>query len=128
MIRKERCLVLDIDGTLCPIKKPHERYEDLPVIPEVVNRLREYRQQGFYIILYSARNMRTYEGNLGLIHANTARTLFDWLARHEIPYDEVHLGKPWPGKGGFYVDDKTVRPDEFSRLSYEEIQRLIGSE
>jgi len=29
MINKEKCLVFDIDGTICPIKKSGERYEDL---------------------------------------------------------------------------------------------------
>ena len=40
----------------------------------------------------------------------------------------MHLGKPWPGRGGFYVDDKSIRPDEFLKLSYEEILALIGEE
>jgi len=36
-------------------------------------KLREYRSAGFYIILYTSRNMRTYGGNIGLIMANTAK-------------------------------------------------------
>lgn len=26
-----------------------------------------------------------------------------WLARWDVPYDEVHVGKPWAGRHGFYV-------------------------
>jgi capsule biosynthesis phosphatase len=48
-----------------------------------------------------------------------------WLDRHQVPYDELHVGKPWGGKGGFYVDDKAIRPDEFTRLSYEEILAIV---
>jgi capsule biosynthesis phosphatase len=128
MIRSEKCIVMDIDGTLCPIKKSDECYEGLPPNAEVVARLRQYHEQGFYIILFTSRNMRTFEANIGLILANTARSVFDWLALHQIPYDEIHFGKPWPGKGGFYVDDKAVRPDEFVQLGYERIQELIGHE
>lgn len=54
------------------------------------------------------------------------KEMMEWLDRCEIPYDEIHLGKPWPGRGGFYVDDKTIRPDEFVKLSYNEILGLIG--
>jgi capsule biosynthesis phosphatase len=63
---------------------------------------------------------------MGLIIANTTRIIVEWLDLHQIPYDEIHLGKPWPGKGGFYVDDRAVRPDEFTNLSYEQIQELLG--
>src|SRR4051812_29403315 len=117
MIHRERCIVLDIDGTLCPKKKPDEDYADLAPYPEMVARVREYAALGFYIILQSARNMNTYDGNTGLIAANTAKVLHAWLDRHEIPYRELHLGKPCNGVGGFYVDDKAIRPDEFLRCS-----------
>ena len=128
MIRRERCIVMDVDGTLCPMKRPVESYEELPPHPEVVARLREYRAEGFYVILATSRNMNSYDGNIGLITAKTAKTLMAWLDRHEIPYDELHVGKPWGGKGGFYVDDKAIRPSEFLKLSYEEVLELVGTE
>ncbi len=128
MIHSQKCIVVYVDGTLCPIKGPGERYEDLEPYPEMVEMLERYREEGFYIILATSRNMRTYEGNMGLILANTAPVMLDWLKRHAIPYDEIHFGKPWPGKGGFYVDDKAIRPSEFRRLSYDEIQDLLANE
>jgi capsule biosynthesis phosphatase len=51
-----------------------------------------------------------------------------WLAKHDIPYDEIHFGKPWPGSGGFYVDDRAIRPSEFRRLSYQQITQLLTNE
>jgi capsule biosynthesis phosphatase len=126
MIRRERAIVFDIDGTLCNKKGPEEHYDDLVPHPEMLERLREYRAMGFYVILATSRNMNTYNGNMGLIVANTAKQLFGWLDRHDIPYDELHVGKPWPGKGGFYVDDKSIRPEEFMRLSLDEILALVG--
>lgn len=128
MIQKEKCLVVDIDGTLCPIKPPGERYEDLLPYPDMVEQLRLYKRQGFHIILFTSRNMRTYEGNIGQILANTAPVLLEWLKKHDIPFDEIHFGKPWAGHGGFYVDDRAVRPSEFLNLSYEEIQDLLANE
>lgn len=126
MIRRERCIVFDIDGTLCPIKRADQDYGDLVPHPEMLERLKEYREAGFYIILSTSRNMNSYNGNVGLLIANTAKLLFQWLDEHGIPYDELHVGKPWPGKGGFYVDDKSIRPDEFMKLNYDEILKLVG--
>ena len=51
--------------------------------------------------------------------------VLEWLEKHDIPYDEIYYGKQWQGHGGFYVDDKTIRPDEFLSLSYEEILKIV---
>jgi capsule biosynthesis phosphatase len=126
MIRRERCIVFDIDGTICPIKSSEQSYDDLVPHPEMLKRLREYRDEGFYIILSTSRNMNTHSGNIGLLIAKTAKQLFGWLDRHEVPYDELHVGKPWPGRGGFYVDDKAIRPDEFLQMNYEQILKVVG--
>ena len=128
MIRRERCIVMDIDGTLCAKRKPDQSYSDVQPREDVLAALRLYRESGFYVILATSRNMNTYAGNVGLITANTAKTLLAWLDRHEVPYDELHVGKPWGGKGGFYVDDKAIRPSEFLALSYEEIIALVGED
>lgn len=126
MIQEEKCIVMDIDGTLCPVKQSNQSYEELIPFPEMVSKLQKYKNAGFYIILYTARNMRTYGGNVGMIQAKTADFTMAWLKKHNIPYDEIHYGKPWQGKGGFYVDDKTIRPDEFLSLNYDEIQELLN--
>ena len=44
----------------------------------------------------------------------------------EIPYDEILYGKPWPGHMGFYVDDRTVRPDEFLNCSVDELNEICN--
>ena len=128
MVCKERSIVMDVDGTLCPIRKPGESYADLEPYTEMIAQLREYREKGFYVILFSSRNMNTFEGNVGRIAAVTGKQMMEWLDLHKIPYDELHLGKPWPGRGGFYVDDKAIRPNEFLSMSYEEILGVIGDE
>ena len=116
--------VFDIDGTLCPIKKKEEKYEDLVPYKEMVEKLRQYKELGAKIVLFTSRNMNSYNGNIGLINKNTARILQDWLDKWEIPYDEIIYGKPWPGHKGFYLDDRTVRPDEFLSKSVEELDRI----
>jgi len=121
-------IVIDVDGTLAQIKAEGQDYADLEPNAAVLETLVNYREQGFYVVVYSSQNMRTYQNNLGLLQANTLPKLIDWLDTHRVPYDEVHIGKPWCGFAGFYVDDKAIRPDEFASLTYEEILRLVGGE
>jgi len=116
--------IFDIDGTLCPIKSKEERYEDIIPYSRMIQKLREYKQAGARIVLFTSRNMNTYGGNIGLINACTAKTLLNWLEKWEIPFDEIIYGKPWPGHYGFYVDDRSVRPDEFLQYTPEELDEL----
>ncbi|MFN2289504.1 MAG: capsular biosynthesis protein [Chromatocurvus sp.] len=116
--------MIDVDGTLT--NGDAVSYADVTPRQDVVEMLRHYRSQEFEIVLYTARNMRTHQSSLGLINAKTLPVLFDWLHRHDIPYDEIWTGKPWCGNDGFYVDDKAIRPDEFVSLSYNEIRTLVG--
>ena len=120
-------LVFDLDGTITHDDASVSYAERRPNLA-VVEKLRAYREQGFEIVICSARNMRTYAGDIGKINANTLPVILDWLARHEVPYDEVHVGKPWCGTEGFYVDDKAVRPSEFLAMSHDEIHALLARE
>ncbi len=120
-------LVVDVDGVL--VKNDSEKdYAEREPHKDVVERLREYADGGFYIILYTARNMRTHEGRIGKINAETAPILNEWLDNHDIPYDEVYYGKPWCGYDGFYIDDKAIRPSEFTDLDLDEIRELVSNE
>ena len=114
----------DIDGTLCPIKKKEEEYIDLVPYTDMIDKLREYKEGGAKIVLFTSRNMNSYGGNIGLINANTAKVLLKWLDKWDIPYDEIIYGKPWPGHKGFYVDDRTVRPDEFLKYSVDQLDEI----
>jgi len=118
-------LIVDLDGTLCPIKTKEGKYEDLVPYHDVIEKLREWRNQGFKITINTARNMKTHQGNLGLINVHTARIILNWLDKWDIPYDEVLYGKPWPGEKGFYIDDRAIRPDEFLRYSLEELEEIV---
>ena len=116
-------LIFDLDDTLCTTQ--NSDYANAQPITEVIEKLRDYHRQGFTIVINTSRNMRTYQGNIGAINKNTLPIIIDWLRRHDIPYDELYVGKPWCGFEGFYVDDKAIRPDELVKLSYAEICQLI---
>lgn len=119
-------LVIDLDGTLT-IDFPGPYEHKRPNL-EVVAKLRTYQQRGFQICIFTARNMRTYEGEVGKINVHTLPVILEWLDRHGIPYDEVLVGKPWCGTSGFYVDDKAIRPSEFVQYTPDQIDSLLAAE
>lgn len=126
MIAKNKVLVVDIDGTLCPEKSEEQSYADLPAEPRITTRLRELHGQGWHIILHSSRGMRSNGGNLGALNKNVLPVMLDWLARHDVPFDELVLGKPWAGHDGFYIDDRAVRPREFLENDFEALRALLA--
>jgi len=125
MITQEKVVVIDVDGTLADRRVSGQSYSEVGALPNVVQKVRSLKNQGYWIILYTSRNMRTYGGNIGQIMCHTAPVLVEWLARHEIPYDELHFGKPWCGHDGFYVDDRAIRPREFVTLGIDEIESIF---
>ncbi|WP_082701249.1 capsular biosynthesis protein [Novosphingobium sp. FSW06-99] len=118
-------LVIDLDGTLT-VDDPGTSYDQKAPDMAVVARLKEYHDDGFEIIIQTARNMRTYNNSVGKITAHTLPVVIEWLNRHGIPYDEIHIGKPWCGTEGFYVDDRAIRPSEFVSMSRQQIAVLLG--
>ncbi len=119
-------LVIDLDNTLT-IGETSD-YENIKPNNETIKTLIKYKEKGFNIVIFTSRNMRTYDGKIGKINKNTLPTILGWLEKYKIPFDEIIVGKPWCGHDGFYVDDKSIRPSEFNSLSYHEIQKLIEKE
>ena len=108
---QRKTLVFDIDGTLCD-KPINEDYSKCQPINDMCEKLRYQDSIGTYIILYTSRNMRSLNGNIGLINKHTSSILIEWLNKNKIPFDELYFGKPW-GKDLSYIDDKFLSINEF---------------
>lgn len=120
-------LIVDLDGTLT-LDVPGCEYVDKPANGDVIAKLQEYHAAGFEIVIHTSRNMQTYKGSVGKINVHTLPVLTDWLRRHDVPHDEIIVGKPWCGNQGFYIDDKSIRPSEFVKMSNSEIMALLDRE
>jgi len=64
------------------------------------------KNSGHYIILNTARHMKTTEANVGAVIARQGKILLDWLELHSIPFDELLFGKPY---ADIYIDDNAYR-------------------
>ena len=120
-------LVFDLDGVIA-LDDPERPYAERQPNLAIIEKMRAYKAEGFEIAVATARNMRSFSGQIGKINAVTLPIGIDWLRKHDVPFDEVHVGKPWCGTEGFYVDDRAVRPSEFLALSLAEIHALIAAE
>jgi len=99
-------IAIDLDGVICPVKTPEQSYAALEPLPGAVDRIRELRRTGHYIIILTARNMATCESNLGKVIRNVGKITLDWLDRYGVEYDEIYFGKP---NAEIYIDDRAVR-------------------
>jgi len=119
-------IVVDVDNTLT-IADSSVSYADVRPNLDVISKLRVYNENGFEIVLSTSRNMRSFNCNTGKINAITLPVLIEWLRAHDVPYDEIWIGKPWCGTEGFYVDDRAIRPNELVELEYDQILNLISA-
>ena len=109
-------IVIDLDGTICPIKEPGQTYADLPPLPGAAARIQQLRSAGHYVIIQTARNMATRQANVGQVIKHVGKITLDWLEHHGIEYDEIHFGKP---NADLYIDDRAFRFTNWPEISDE---------
>lgn len=114
--RAPKTYVFDLDGTICvpnnQFPDTHRRYRQATPVDHVVAYMRRCRADGIRIVIHTARRMVTHGGDVTEVIADVGQVTRDWLARHDVPYDDLVFGKPY---GDVYVDDKAVRPEELPR-------------
>ncbi len=96
-------ICIDIDGTICELRKSDQNYSDLKPVEGAVDKISLLRKQGHYIILCTARHMKTCDSNVGKVIALQAQVLIEWLKNQGFLYDELWFGKPY---ADIYIDDK----------------------
>lgn len=114
-------IIIDLDGTICDFKREGESYSDVRPKPGVIEFIKKLKNQGHYIIIYTARNMKTCESNVGMVLKNVGMITLKWLDQNNIEYDEIFFGKP---NGDIYIDDRSLRFDDWNNLSIEKIKLL----
>ena len=113
-------IAIDLDGVICPVKRPDQCYADLEPLPGAVERLRELRAGGSYVIITTARNMATCESNQGKVMKNVGKLTLDWLDQHGVEYDEIYFGKP---NAEVYIDDRAIRFSTWGEIRIDELNR-----
>lgn len=107
-------ICLDLDGVICELKQKGQTYLDVAPIEGAIDKIKQLKEAGHYVIIQTARHMKTCESNLGLVNARITKMTLDWLEKHDIPYDEIYFGKPW---AQIYIDDNALRFENWSSIS-----------
>jgi len=97
----------DLDNTL--VSFPYEKGNYLTCKPLKKNILflKNLKEQGHKIIIYSSRRMLTHNGDLKKILEDIKELTIQQLKDFDIPYDELIFGKP---NADFYIDDLSINP------------------
>lgn len=104
----DRTLVVDVDDTVC--FTPGFDYASSISNEPVVAKLREARDLGWRIVLYTARGQGRSGGRIETVAADVFEEVRSFCGRFDVPFDEIVVGKPL---ARWYVDDKALRPGEF---------------
>lgn len=99
-------ICIDLDGVICELRRPGQRYSDLKPVSGAVEKIQALRRAGHLVTIYTARHMRTCSGNVGQVLARQGMTTLRWLEQHQIEFDEIHFGKP---HADIYLDDNGMR-------------------
>lgn len=114
-------IVIDLDGTICPIKAKDGKYEELVPLPGAVEKMNDLKKNGFYIIISTARNMETQGANVGKVLRNIGKITLDWLDKYKIPYDEIYFGKP---NAQVYIDDRALRFSDWEKIDTNTLKQI----
>lgn len=104
---ERRTLCVDIDRTIYVGDRPLD-YENGSAVPGAVAALRKLRDDGWTIVLYTARHFNHWEV--------TRR----WLDHAGVCYDQIVFGKP---PATYYIDDRAIP----FRGSWDEVLSEIDS-
>ncbi len=106
-------IMIDIDGTISELKKSGQSYAEVRANNQAVAKIKALKEAGHYIILQTARHMKTCHGDQGQVLAKIGKQTLDWLELNHIPYDEIYFGKPF---ADVYIDDLAHRFTSWDKI------------
>ena len=121
MKEKNLRICIDLDGTICTLKKPNENYTEVKVQLGAKEFIDKLHQDGHTIIINTARNMQTQGHNVGKVMKNIGKITLDWLEENEIYYDEIFFGKP---NADITIDDRVVRYTDWNKMDINELIKM----
>lgn len=114
-IQKKR-ICFDLDNTLVTSPKIKNDYTSVEPIYKNINLLKYLKSFNNIIIIYTARRMKTHNGNTGKCLYDIGKITFDTLEKFNIPFDEIYFGKPY---ADVYIDDLALN-------CYDNMEKELG--
>jgi len=118
-----KSIVFDLDDTICYPNHTEmhsiAKYALAKPNTKIIHLMRSLKEAGYHITICSARRMVTHSGDIDKIVADIGKITIDWLKQYNVPYDELHFGKPYSST--WYVDDKAMSLNEFYKWADYEV-------
>ncbi len=70
-------IVIDFDGVICEIKQPDESYTDVKPKKGAISGMKRLKNEGHYLIIYTARHMKTCNGDVGKVISKIGKITLD---------------------------------------------------
>lgn len=106
----------DLDGTLITHPRVPRDYNTVAPIKRNIQLVQDLHSAGNHIIIFTARGMRTFEGNAVAAESAHRTRIEHILKRFGVPYHELIFGKPW---ADVYVDDLAVN-------AHDDLEKAMG--
>jgi len=113
---KSQRICFDLDNTLVSSPKINGNYSTVEPIEKNIKFLKYLKSFGHTIIIYTARRMKTHNGNVGKCLCDIGQITFDTLKKFNIPFDEIYFGKPY---ADVYIDDLALN-------CYDNLEKELG--
>lgn len=114
--QEKKRFCFDLDQTLVNLPIKSGDYETVSPIYHKIKFLKFLKSKGHYIIIHTARRMRTHKGNVKKVIKEIKKITINQLKKFDIPYDELIFGKPY---AHYYIDDLAIN-------AYENLQYKLG--
>ena len=117
-----KTIAFDLDDVIC---WHHPQYDELGIekykycepIESGVELVNEYYEKGYEIIIYTARGMGVYKGNVNLVYENLYQLTYDCLVRWGVKFHRLVMGKL---SCDLLIDDKAINSFLATRERIEE--------
>jgi CMP-N,N'-diacetyllegionaminic acid synthase len=101
---KLKTICFDIDNVICRTNTKKEYLKSKPNLKNI-SLINKIYNNGYNVILYTARGMGRYTGNLDKIKKNIKPLTLKQLNKWGVKYHQIYFGKP---SFDLFIDDKSL--------------------
>ena len=117
MKKKIKKICFDIDNTICKTKLNY--YKLSKPIKKAIRTINALYDDGYIIIIYTARGMGSCNSNLKLVHKLHYNFTMKQLKKWGLKFHKLYLGKP---SFDLFIDDKSL---SFSKNWYSTLKKVL---
>tara|TARA_Y100001938_G_C7992730_1_gene380357 strand:+ start:563 stop:949 length:387 start_codon:yes stop_codon:yes gene_type:complete len=115
-MRYKRTIAFDLDEVICSRTSDEggvSKYHTCYPLPKMISIVNESYEQGNKIIIYTARGMSMFSGNVQKIYSELYEITKDQLRAWGVKHHELIMGKP---HYDIFIDDKAINSEKVTSL------------